>query len=73
MIGGGNRKGFVVFNEPEMRLIKLCNVHNYVTAVLGQAEEIKHVRGSLEVDYPTFLLHGKAGDPNGNETILSEG
>jgi len=44
-----------------------------VTAVLGQAEEVKDLGRALEADDTAFLPHGESGYPNGNEAVLTKG
>lgn len=44
-----------------------------VAAVLGQAEEVKHLGSTLEADDTAFLLNCECGYPDGNETVLAKG
>jgi hypothetical protein len=44
-----------------------------MTTIGGEAEEIKHLEGSVKVDDATLLLHGESGHPNGDQPILAEG
>jgi len=43
-----------------------------VAAILGEAKEIEQLGSALEANLATLLLDGERGDPNGNETILTE-
>jgi hypothetical protein len=41
-----------------------------MTAILGQAEEIKHLGRTVEVDGAAPLLYRQGGNPNGDQAIL---
>jgi hypothetical protein len=43
-----------------------------MTAILGQAEEIKHLGRTVEVDGAAPLFYRQGGNPNGDEAILTK-
>src|SRR6267143_5386083 len=44
-----------------------------MAAILGQAEEIKHLGRTVEVDGAAPLLYRQGGNPNGDQAILPKG
>jgi hypothetical protein len=44
-----------------------------MTAIFGEAEEIKDLGGTVETNDPAFLLNGECRYPDGNQTVLAEG
>ena len=103
VVAGGNRRGFAVFGEPEMNLIKevktrpvnqtafarliLCSekdggsedaleaLHHapVIPAILGEVEELQHLRGTIEMDRAAHLPEGECRHPNRNKAVLPEG
>jgi hypothetical protein len=53
--------------------LKALNNSPIMTTVGSEAEEIKHLKGSVKVDGAAFLLNGESGYPNGDQAILAEG
>ena len=60
-------------NRGSEHALKALHDSPVMTTVLGETEEIQHLSCTVEVNDTTPLLHGKGGDPDGDETILTKG